>query len=264
MIGVNNKRFLPYTPLLLTVVFSAHPVLGEDLRGRMVLSGAGEASADPEMAQIEVTVTSMCYDSSREAKEANAVLAQKIIESMRLYANDERDQIVATGGPNLRQTEVIPDGSHYKTLCERKWRASNRITIRFGRLDAAPDVQDSLLSALEQSSSMSPDKVAQTFAELGEPHFDVYPETATRLKYDAQSKAYDDALGQFAVFKKRCPFTDERLVAISQPQYDVLPRMRAAGVYATTTPTPLIPDEIVYRASWRFEWSYVAPQGCVP
>jgi uncharacterized protein YggE len=264
MMGVNKRLFFPYTPFLLTLVFSAHPVRGDELRGRMVLSGAGEASADPEMAQIEVTVTSMCYDSSREAKEANAALAQKIVESMRLFANDERDQIVATGGPNLRQTEVIPDGSHYKTLCERKWRSSNRITLRFGRIDAAADVQDSLISAFEKSSSMSPDKVAQTFAELGEPHFDVYPETATKLKYEAQSKAYDDALGQFAVFKKRCPFTDERLVAISQPQYEVLPRMRTTGVYAASTPTPVIPDEIVYRASWRFEWSYAAPQGCVP
>ncbi len=259
-----DRHFLSCAPFLLVVASAACPAMGEDLRGRMVLSGAGEASAEPEMAQLDVTVTSMCYDSSREAKEANALLAQKIIESMRLFTSDERDEIIATGGPNSRQTEVIPDGSGYKTLCERKWRASNRISMRFARLAAVPDLQDSLLAALEHSGSMSADKVAQTFAELGEPHFDVYPETANRLKYDAQSKAYDDALGQFAVFKKRCPFTDERLVAISQPQYEVLPRMRVAGVYAATTSTPVIPDEIVYRANWRFEWSYVAPLGCIP
>ena len=263
MMGV-DRQFLFGIPVLMSAAFSAHQASGDELRGRMSLSGAGESSADPEMAQIEVTVTSMCYDSSRGAKEANAVLARKIIESMRTFTTDPRDQVVATGGPNIRQTEVIQDGSTYKTICEQKWRATNSIMMRFSRIAMVPDVQDSLLSALEEAGSMSGEKVAQTFAELGEPHFDVFPETATRLKYEAQSKAYDDALGQFAVFKKRCPFADERLVTISQPQYEVMPRMRGVGIFAASTPTPVIPDEIVYRANWHFEWSYVAPQGCVP
>jgi hypothetical protein len=182
-----NRQLRSWVPILLSSTFLANGAAAQDLRGRIILSGDGEASSDPEMAQIEVTVTSMCYDSSRGAKEANAVLAQKIVTSMRAFTDDPRDQIVATGGPNVRQSEVIPDGSGYKTLCEQKWRATNRITMKFSRIGLVPEVQDSLLSALEESGSMSGDKVSQTFAELGEPHFDVFPETALRLKYEAQS-----------------------------------------------------------------------------
>ena len=235
-----------------------------ELRGRLVVNGIGEVSAQPEMAQLEVTVTSMCYETSRAAKEANAQLAQKIVEKMQSFTVDPRDQVVATGGPNVRQTEVIPVGGENKILCERKWRASNHITLKFSRIDIVPDLQDALLEAVDQVSDVSPSGLAQTFAELGQPHFDVYPETSLRLKHEAQAKAYDDALGQFGVFKKRCSFADERLTYIAPPQYEVIPRMRAMAAYAADSATPIIPDVVVYQAHWRFEWSYEAPLGCVP
>lgn len=259
------RRILGLSILALLIHFSTSGTLfAADRRGRMVINGTGEATGQPEMAQMEVTVTSICYETSRAAKEANAILANKLIEVMHPFAGDPRDQVTATGGPNIRQSEVIPDGDGYKTLCERKWRASNRILLKFGTIEKVPDLQDALLLTADMNGAADPDQVAQTFAELGQPHFDVYPETSLKLKHEAQSKAYDDAIGQFEVFKKRCAFSDERLILIAQPQYEVLPRMRSAGVYAASNTTPIIPDEVIYQAHWRFEWTYEAPLGCAP
>lgn len=244
-------------------LFSPH-ALADEIRGRLLINGTGEESSAPEMARIEVLVTSMCYETSRAAKEANALLANKIIEAMRSFALTPRDQITANPGPNLRQTEQIRDEEHVRTLCERKWRATNRLILKTGDISKLPEAQDALLLAMEAAQSIDPERKAQTFADLGQPIFDVYPETATKLKQEAQANAYEDALAQFSVFKKRCPFTDERLVGVSEPQYEVMPRMRMMSAAVADISTPIIPDAVVYQARWRFEWSYLAPTGCVP
>lgn len=230
--------------------------------GSIVIIGSGEAATAPEVARLSVHVTSLCYDTSRGAKDANAVLANTVLALLRSFASDPLDRVTASGGANTRQTEYAAQGGTTRTLCEMKWRATNTLTISTGALDTLADLQDALLNSID-ASAIDPQAVAQTYAELTQPDFSLRETTLRDLRAKAQTAAYDDAKAQFDVFASRCAFQDAQLTSISPPQYDVYPRVDGRVLdTAAGGSTPIVPDDINVKASWRFEWSFTPTGSC--
>lgn len=232
-------------------------------RGKAVIIGNGEASASPEYLTLQVDVISLCYDTSLAAKDANAALANSLLEVLKTFATDPRSKVTAAGGSNIRQSETVNDGDHVKIICEMKWRATNRLKIKMPDIASLASLQDGLLAAVDQAaaSRLNPEKTAQTYADLSQPSFHVYDETLVKLRAEAQDKALDDAKIQLKTFMARCAFEDVRLAAIKPPRVDVY--YRASGQFSVPGATPIIPEEISVNASWQFEWSYYAPTGCL-
>jgi uncharacterized protein YggE len=230
--------------------------------GSIVINGKGQAAAVPELVRLTVSVTSLCYDTSRGAKDANAALANEALTALRNFASDPRDEVHASGGVNVRQTEYVYDGNESRVLCQNKWRATNTLTIETANMDGLPDLQDALLAAIDLSA-VDPQIVAQTYAELGQPAFDLYPETTKRLRQEAQVAAYDDARSQFEAFQSRCAFVDPQLISITPPEYTVYPRVDGEAMPSMDAGvTPIIPDDIAVNASYRFEWSFTPSANC--
>jgi uncharacterized protein YggE len=225
--------------------------------GSVVIIGNGEAAAPPEVVRMSVSVTSICYDTSRGAKDANAQLANGLLGILQTYSGAD-DHVTVTGGVNVRQTEYAQVGSATRTLCEMKWRATNSLTIATHDLARLPDLQDQVLGAID-ASGPDPEAVAQTYAELRQPSFELTPETMRSLRATAQANAYDDAKAQFDVFAARCQFQDAQLTNISPPTYDSYPRQDGT---AAGEGTPVIPDDINVTAQWRFEWTFTPTAGC--
>jgi uncharacterized protein YggE len=251
------KTLHAFGALSLTALMASAPALA----GSIVVIGQGSATAAPEFTRLHIEVTSICYDTSRAAKDANAILANQLVTLLKTFAATAPDKVTAVGGYNDRQTEYTIVGNQTKTLCELKWRATNTLTIEMAAIDRLPDLQDQVLTAIDAVAGIDPDKVAQTYAELGRPAFSLYPESTVKLRKEAQLKAYDDAKQQFDAFSSRCAFQGPQLTNISPPEYSYYASRDGAAIGADAS-TPIIPDEINVDARWRFEWSFTPAASC--
>jgi uncharacterized protein YggE len=248
----------------LSVTASAVAIAEDVPRGRLVVIGEGLASAAAEQAKMYVVVTSICYDTARAAKDANAVLANRMLKLLRGFVTTPEDTVTAIGGSLERQSETISVDGEERTICDRKWRTTNTLALLVHKLDTLSDIQASVIAATEAAGDLDPQKKAQTYAEVSRPFFGVKAATDTRLRREAQATAYYDAKAKFNAFASLCPFQDVRLTVIAPPAYAVEEPFGSEMQEqpSSDTETPIIPDEIRVSVEWRFEWSYVAPSTC--
>ena len=241
-----------FKTLLCTVVVS---VFGFSMEGSIEIIGRGTVEKAPEFAELQVKVTSICYQKPLEAQRQNAQLASQILAILKEHVRTEKDQVIATGGHTIRQTEyTADDDGRSKVLCERRWRTTNTLIIQTEAMDAISEIQEKILLAVAASEGVDVATQEQTYAELGEPYFSVFPETYSAMKKEAQTKAWDDASGQFKVFFNQCKLQNIKLAQISQPEYMRL--AKALPAPSGGEATPLIPDAISVFATWRFVWSF--------
>jgi uncharacterized protein YggE len=230
--------------------------------GTIALTGVGAASLSPEYVSYNVTITSICYDSSEEAAAANAKLAKAAIAVLEGFKKDSRDKVTATGGANVLQTETTNFGAESHVLCEMKWRSENRIEIQMTHIAELPELQDKLIATVGGASGVDSGTVTQTYAEVGRPEFRLFPETSRRLRGLAEGLAFDDAKAQLQVFQSRCSFLDLKLVTIMAPEYSFA-YMFAGELVRESGDTPtVIPDELQVGASLRMEWSFTPSGDC--
>lgn len=233
--------------------------------GEITIVGNGEASAAPEFARVSIDLTSICYDTSRAAKDANAQLANKLIAVMQQFVTTDHDQITTSGGANELQTETTYTGSESVTLCQMKWRATNTIYLQVSAIDKLADIQDEALAAIDASRAgqgVNPEVATQTYAELHRPSFHLFSATKVKLRSEAQGLAYDDAKAQFDTFAGRCDLGGARLTTIETPTYEYYARLDGGRFADAGSETPVIPDDITVSASWRFKWTFVPTSSC--
>lgn len=230
-------------------------------RGKIVIIGTGKSSAEPEYFSLQMNVTSMCYDTSLAAKDANAVLANNLIAILQKYATDPRSKVSAVGGINVRQSEMVSEGDTMKLICQQKWRATNTLTIESPVITDLSALQDELLVEVDATGGgqADPSRVAQTYAELGRPDFNVFGETLNRLRAEAQKKSLEDARLQVKTFTEQCLFSDVKLQAIAPPQVE----SRATAYSKMVSMTTYIPEAIETTSTWQFEWSFNASTACL-
>ncbi|MFM8269313.1 MAG: SIMPL domain-containing protein [Pseudomonadota bacterium] len=229
------------------------------LDGKVEIVGRGLVEKAPEFVEMQVRVTSLCYDKPMVAQEENAGLAKKILSVMKTYVRTEKDKLIASGGHTIRQTEYTSDDDgQSKILCERKWRTSNVLTLQTEDIASVAAIQEKFLEALASDEGMSSIEKQQTYAELEQPTFAVYPETYSGMKKEAQGKAWMDALGQFNGFLNQCKLQNAKLAQISEPEYFGLAKSAPLN---DEVGAPIIPDSISVSATWKFVWSF-DPTAC--
>jgi uncharacterized protein YggE len=127
------------------------------------------------------------------------------------------------------------------------------LTLRTNDLESVSTIQEKVLQAMSLSEGINTEEKQQTYAEMSQPEFFVYPETYSKMRTDAQSKAWQDASGQFQVFLNQCKLQNVRLAEISQPEYF---RLAKAAPMDGETGTPIIPDSVSVYATWKFRWIF--------
>ena len=236
--------------------------LADESVGSITLEGRGIATNAPELVSLTVAVTSICYNSSQEASQANAEISNQILEVMKKFQQTNEDQVTATGGANVLQTESIQVGLESKTICERKWHAENHLRIEMGQMLSLPDLQDQVLAVVRNAGGVDPNLATQTYAEFGRPEFHLRPESAKKMRETAQISAFDDAKAQLAALSTRCSFQNLRLVRVSPSEYSYVYKLAGERVPAYSTSTPVIPDEMEVQAVLRMEWEFDPTSGC--
>jgi uncharacterized protein YggE len=140
--------------------------------GSIEIVGSGDASSPPQFARLSVLVVSICYDQSRTAKDANAQLANQVVDLFKRFTQGTKDTVTTTGGPNERETIYVPvPNGTSRILCERKWKATNGIHLQTAAIKALPDIQDEVLKLIDRAEDIDPTKVTQTYAQLEQPTF---------------------------------------------------------------------------------------------
>lgn len=227
--------------------------------GSVEILGRGTVEKAPEFVEMQVRVTSLCYEKPLMAQEDNAKLAEKILGVMKAYVRTEKDKLLASGGHTVRQTEYTSDSDgRSKILCEQKWRTSNVLTLQTEDMDSAAKIQEKILETLTEEEGMHPGETQQTYAELEQPAFAVYPETYSAMKKEAQAKAWGDAVGQFKGFLEQCKLQNAKLAKISEPEYFGLAKSSPLN---EEVGAPIIPDSISVSANWKFVWTF-DPTAC--
>lgn len=222
--------------------------------GSIEIIGRGSVEKAPEFAELQIRVMSICYAKPTEAQNQNAHLSNQIVAILKGYVRTEKDQVIATGGHTIRQTEyTADDDGRSKVLCERKWRTTNTLILQTESMDSISQIQEKVLETVAAVEGVDVTSHEQTYAELGEPSFSVFPETYSLMKKEAQSKAWSDASSQFQVFLNQCKLENVKLAQISQPEY-----MRLAKSVPNPggETAPIIPDAVSVFATWRFVWSF--------
>jgi uncharacterized protein YggE len=240
----------------------ASSVLASEGRGSIILEGRGTAVSAPEFVAFSVTVTSLCYESSREAAEANAALANQVLSVFKGFVHSDRDKITASGGANVRQTETVYTGSTPKILCELKWRSENSLRLEMAQMTDLPMIQDQLVAALSDMN-VTLGVPAQTYGEVSQPEFGLYPETRTKLRNEAQALAYTDARSQFDGLLSLCAFASPRVVSVSPPGYVFGSKLTASGAFREGASSPVIPDKMAVQATLKIEWAFTPSARCL-
>ena len=230
--------------------------------GAIVLVGKGSASSAPEYVSFSVAVKSICYASSQEAASANAKVANDALKVLESFKTGDRDKVTASGGANVLRTETTQVGDTSRVLCEMKWRAENYLEIQMANITSLPDLQDKVVRALNGAGSVDHSVVAQTYADIGMPVFNLYPETTKKLRDVAQGMAFDDAKSQLEMFRSHCAFVDLKLVNVS-PEYTVRYKLAGESVFSGDDSGPIVPDEMEITADLRMQWAFTPSAACI-
>jgi uncharacterized protein YggE len=252
------SKFIQYISFVIVLSF---PI--SSIAGTIQITGQGEASLPPDMFKIEVAVNSVCYESTKQAKAANAEIANKVIPLAQKYLRDSRDELTTHPGGFTRETEYIPTGDgHSRILCERKWRTWNTISLTLHDISSLSELQDELVSFLAPIEGLKPDKQEQTFAQLSSPEFLLTSENQIKLRKDSQQAALDDAKDQFRNFDANCHFNLAKLSSVSTPNFNTVVRYGAKMADVEDSSTPVIPENITVTAVWNFIWEFESAPGC--
>jgi len=238
----------------MVIAFSVLTQASFAIDGSVEILGRGTVEKAPEFVEMQVRVTSVCYDKPVLAQEDNTKLANRILEVMKAYVRTEKDKVLASGGHTVRQTEYTSDDDgQSKILCEQKWRTNNVLTLQTEDMASAAKIQEKIVETLAAEEGVHQGEKQQTYAELEQPAFAVYPASYSEMKKEAQAKAWFDALGQFKGFLEQCKLQNVRLAKISEPEYFGLAKSAPLN---EEVGGPIIPDSISVSANWKFVWTF--------
>lgn len=247
--------------LTFLAILNLFPVMG--IAGQLLVVGQGEASSAPDKYTIQLTVTSICYETTQQAKNENSQLANQLIALSQKYKRSENDKITTHPGGFIRSTEYLPEESHHsKILCERKWKTWNTVTLNLHDIQSLPSLQDELVDFLKPYETLSIDKTEQTFIQLSSPQFGLTEENEKSLQKQAQNLSLKDAQEQIKNFDDTCHFASLKLESVASPSFTNTVRYGAKSVGSNESSTPVIPEQITVTAIWNFIWEFDSAPGC--
>jgi uncharacterized protein YggE len=133
-------RFVPALAVLMAL---ATPVLAEDTRATLTVTGEGRVFAAPDMATIMVGVVTEA-DTAREALDANNAMLSATVAGLKSAGIEDRD-IQTTGlslGPRYDYNRTKSDGTPEIT----GFMASNNVNVRVREMAALGQVLDAVVS----------------------------------------------------------------------------------------------------------------------
>lgn len=199
-------------------------------------TGTAAISAPPDIARVEVGVSTLGKDAAR-AHEAAAVAMQTLTASLRDHGLADKD---------LRTSRITVAAEHeYKDGKQkpRGFRATNQLTATLRDLDQSGAIIDATVAA------------AGDVVTVHGIHFEI--EERAQLERKALAAAFDDAKGRAQVLATAAGVQLGPVVRVTEGEAaPSFPRpMRSAMMMAESTPTPVEPGELEISAHVTVTWS---------
>ena len=250
-----------FLQLVLTTVWFTTSAL--TMAGTIQITGKGEASSAPDLYYLDIKVTSICYDSTQRAKNANAQITNRLVELGKKHIKTPEDKITTYPGGFIRETEYVPaEDGHNRILCERKWKTWNTVRLSLHNLTSLPAVQDDLVSFLAPIETVSLERIDQSYAQISSPQFSLTEVNLNKLRKESQDAALKDAKNQFHNFDVNCHFKSAKLISLNQPSFNHIYRYTSKLSDESDSSTPVIPESISVTAIWNFTWEFESAPNC--
>ncbi|HZR71912.1 SIMPL domain-containing protein [Bradyrhizobium sp.] len=236
---MNTRAFL--RTLVLTVIAAGAPLAASaqtPTQPQPIISVTGEArvSVPPDLAQIDVGVTSEAK-TAREASDANNAAMGKVLLALKGAGIDEKDY--QTSRLSLQPEYSTAKSGSPATIVG--YRASNRVTIRLHDVTKVANVIDTVVTAGAN--------------EIGGINFMV--SQASKLLDDAREQAIADARRRAEIYAKAAGVTLGSPVSISE-EGAAEPLFRArvmGGKMAAAAPVPIAQGEETLSVTVGVVWA---------
>jgi len=192
-------------------------------RKLLSITAVGEASGAPEFVRLSVSVTSTCYSSPLEAKQANAAVTSKVFEKLKGFETGD-EKTLASGVaiiPDERMENVTENnGSVYKKVCPNRWMATQSINLKSSAIDKTAEIQDVLFKAMEEiNGPQNLKSVSATKMSMSAPYADLAESSRRKLQLAALKDCAAKAKEEAGIVSAEFDLRDVRLVEFRDGGY---------------------------------------------
>lgn len=213
---------------LAAVTFLASPVLADDNRAVITVTGEGQVAVVPDMATISLGVT-VNGDTAKAALEANSAALAAVLE--RLAASGIEAKDIQTSGLSLGPVYDYASSGGAQTV--QGYTASNMVTVQVRAIDKVGPVLDA--SVTDGANTLN----GITFGLL-----DPVPATD-----DARRKAVEDARRKAGLYADAAGVELGKIVSITEGGNYGVPMMMGGASFAKADSVPVAAGELTVGAS---------------
>lgn len=246
--------------LIIGSLFACTPAFA----GKVTLSGSSNIGHKVDFMSVDVSIVSECFDTQESVLAATNGAAKKIKEIMKSFVSNvegSRDQIIASPGLTTRSTKTRynAESRREEVICQNGWHSSNHITLKVADTNAWPQLQREILSVIDSYQAEEIEtQAARINVTLSAPTPQLYPETITKLKRQAEKQALVDATEKFRRLAAQCGLRRSEIEEISSDVSRPLPYANRAADAASELPADFEPEfDLIYvRSAWQVAWSF--------
>jgi hypothetical protein len=190
----------------------------------MKVKGVSNLGQIPDYLELKVSTLGKCYKSAKESNSA----AEKALARMKLIIQDQikvssGDQLIVTAGRSSRQKETTSifnaanNRNETLTLCEKGWRSSREIIIKFSDLNLFELLNPKLLSLIDEIELENRvDEKGSISATIHAPIPRLMPKTIIGLEENALKESLINASKKFQIVKNLCNLVNVSIEEINE------------------------------------------------
>ncbi|MES2504205.1 MAG: SIMPL domain-containing protein [Myxococcota bacterium] len=187
--------------------------------GQALVVGNGSVQAPPDCATVEISVTSECYPSALAASNATDKMSRKIFDFLTAI-QDPADSLSSNGGFTQSFVRFVTDSAGRSAqTCHGTFQKMTTIIMNVRNLkgfEAKFARMQEKVFADFQPPKGNTESAPITFATIGAPTPELFPEHKKQMEMKARRLAVENAIKLFEATKpKQCEITNYRIAEIN-------------------------------------------------
>ncbi len=210
---------------------------GSTMAGTMSVKGISNIGQTPDYIELKISTLGKCFDSAKNSNLAAESAATKLRKVLVNHIDIEGgDQLVVTAGHSARQKETITSISpitnrrETSVVCEKGWRSSRDIIVKFANLHLFETLNPRLLDLvdhIELEQRINNEGIVS--ATIHAPIPRLTPETTAQMEDQALQESLVNASNKFQTVKRICNLVNVSIENISEASSVIRPYRDGTG-----------------------------------
>lgn len=224
-----------------------------------MLSGQGKVLSEPDYVSLNIQVQSKCYNTPKEAREANDKAARTVVDFLNKHVKEGGyyNKVITDGG----YTNPFQVYHRDKILCENTFQKQNTITLRTQKIKEFEALYDDIQKEVYAQFSTQPRGMIEssvTFVTMSSPVPGISKEKHDALERQAMTMALNDAKGKLQALFSQVPVQNIKVIEVSEMPIQPPPRPMQKS-YGAEASMMMASDEAV-RAPVQFDETWIHKQ----